>query len=476
MLDGMQSFHFDSKGSLKTGKVTTDTMSKFLEFLRKKNEEELSLQYRKTIDFVDVLRKCLEEEWDQEEKRIKWLKKIDEQHSKVIYLKNAIMDKCPDLLDFVDGGAYSGTNPLNESQNECVAVEAEHWQLTKRLYGMQNRGARSRNNEEVGTDSNPDIPYCHWGGSVCKPRWYARRDLDENGKPIHGTAPHFRRNIRVLVDSTGEPRGVKSRTNELTKIRTLLSKGDITEEEAEVLRSNAPEKDWEPEQVYESFTKTLTRTIKVPDYSSEDCSMKEIQIPLKATIKIPVDVPEIFAILSVLSSGLVSADVMRYDPDKKGSNFQRIEGKIYCLDELITTANEEDMLVLLKDRGISATWQTPDQWSHKTKENVVVKKKITYLKEGGLPFFGSKQFYFDKDGFQYEQQNGPRLRFTITNQHYRSICNAFIQALDGGNVRTCLARDKQGTKLQAYKIMRCPILRGKQTIMKNIVIYTDLKW
>ena len=421
--------------------------SKFYEFLNEQHEEELVSLYRRTIDYVAILQDCLENDWDTgEEERTKWFNKIELIYSQVYTIKSVLRQIAPDRLDYLDGGSFSGTNLLNTSQNECVAVDAEVWDHHKKEYKIENSGRRSRNNEQLsGTDSNPDIPFCHYKGPIYKTRWYARKN--NNKKLI------FRRNIRVLVDKAGEPLGVKV--------------------------------GWKPEQVYHSFTKTLKETIKVPDYNSEDCSMKEIEIPLKLTVKIPVDVPEIFAILKEMSTGMIVANIMQHDPNHEGCYIQRIEGKPYCLNKVITAVDQESMLTILKGgphpgqigphRPITATWKAPDLWPHKTVERIA-KKKITYLKEGGLPFFGSKQLYFDNDGFQYEQQKGSRLKFTITNQHYSAVHNAFIQDLDNGRVSTCLARDKQGIKLQAYRVMRCPILRGNKTIMKNIVIYTDLKW
>ena len=427
-ITGIGSSHFRD-GKIVPGNITVDITSKFLEFMHEQNEEELIDLYRRTIDYVAILQDCLDNDWDKgPEARTKWLSKLSISYTETYILKNVIKDSFPDRLDYVDGGDYSGSNPINEIQTECAIIDIEAKEKLKKKYRLENSGSRSRNNDqESGTDPNPDIPFCHYRNSVYRPRWYARQDKNK--------ATIFRMNIRVLVDKSGEPLGVPP--------------------------------NWRPSQIEETFVKTLKETIKR--------NGEEIDVPMIVKLQVPINVPDTFAILKLLSTGYVSADIMELNLFDIRCESRNIEGKNYYLKSILLASDEESMLSKLKVANIPATWKDPNQWSHKLVEQVA-RKKITYLKEGGLPFYGSKQLYFDDDNLQYEQQKGSRLRFTITNQHYFPAYNAFLQAVNAGTASTCRCRDKQGTKLQAYKVMRCPVLRGSKTVMKNIVIYTDLKW
>jgi hypothetical protein len=484
-ITGINNSHYQ-QGEIQSGKTTVDVFSKLLDFLRKQNEEELSRQYRRAISFVDICREALEIEWNDEKLRKKWLDQIEATYTEVYNLQQIIKEKCIDRLDFSDGGSYSGVNPLNEVQNECVAIETEQWQYHVKEFIIENQGTRELPGP-TGTDPDPEIPFCHFKSSVYKPRWYLRTELDKKGRRTLNGPKHFRMNIRVLVDNTGEPKGVP--------------------------------KNWEPEQVYETFEKDL-KEIKI-------INGHQVEVKAERTINIPINVPDVFAICKELSTGYISATIMqsmsivekeleiaidnlwsktcfigpltlvqeeelscaevcfnetcrRRDANQYHST--KIEGKLFYHRETITAIDRDAMSIKLKDADkIPSIWKDPKEWNHKTMV-INPRKRITYLKEGGIPFFGSKQLYVEvddegnHDGYQYENSDPRRLVFTINDPWYKGIHDAFLQALDIGNVSTCKARDKNGTKLQAYKIMRCPVKRGGTKVMKNIVLFTDLKW
>ena len=426
------------------------------EIVQAESKRQLSSDYREALYNQYLAKKILEMGKTQ-----KWLDLYEEASSIVSQYEETIQELgFLDLLDYSsNGGEYKGNNMLNEVQQYCFELERDAFRLSKQRHHKEMGGRVERSN--TGWDCDPDIDLysiSNPSSGRYKPMTYRTRGMWCN-------------NVRTLVDVSGEPLGVP--------------------------------KDWRPKEILGGFEKkgykNVLNKMLVPDrfaivrntYSGERVVLHVMEKGNHINDMENVQFREeqgqwsVFAgeYQQTITISPIGPYVINGEVYTCVSRMWAKDKKVIQNGKSVIKSARQIVLDYLKREKIKFVEKYPEEWvrrSHKEK----TLENVSFLESGGIPFMGSKQLLNMSLVHAYELKNkrirkGTKLRWSIKNDWTTGVVDHFIEQLFTGNgVNICKLKKGVGTStnLQAWKIVKVPIKRRTKTVVKNIVIFTDLRW